>query len=75
MSQAQAGVDDAIARMAAKRNSCFFMVSIVFSVIIPFNRHIKKRGNNFIAYPANRGLRIAFDYRINNAEAHTDGIQ
>ena len=70
------GVDDAIARMAATRiSSCFFMVSIVLVLVIPFNRHIKKRGNNFIAYPAILGLRIAFDYRINNAEAHADGIQ
>lgn len=35
----------------------------------------KKRGLRTFAYPAILGLRIAFGYRISNAEAHADGIQ
>ena len=31
------------------------------------------RGLSAFAYPAILGLRIAFDYRISNAEAHADG--
>ena len=48
----------------------FYQNVIICFVTTQIDRHKKSAGICHFAYPADRGSRIAFGYRISNAEAH-----